>query len=124
MAESRSLHSHALPNYDKAELPQNKIESYILNPFHDEGKHKARLFESILGFKQSDWEELRRRILDELPYNEARLGEAGAWGQKYVVVLPILGLNSNTANVRTVWIIRPTTDHPSFVTALVEKGGL
>jgi hypothetical protein len=107
MDESRSVHSHALPNYDKAVIPQSKLEEYVLNPFHDEGKHKALLFKSILGFEQADWEELRRRILDELPYNESIKREEGTWGRKYVVYLTILGLNGTVAKVRTVWIIRP-----------------
>ena len=122
MTENRSIHSRALPNYAQAEIPQSKLEEYVLNPFHNDGKHKARLFKSILGFEQADWEALKHRILGELPYSEARPSEAGPWGQKYVVLLQIIGLNNNVANVRTVWIIRPSTDFPSFVTALVERG--
>ena len=93
----------------------------MLNPSHDEGKHKARVFKSALGFEQSDWEELKRRILEELPYQEAILQGEGLWGRKYLVILPIVGLNANTADVETVWIIRPKTGFPTLVTTLVAK---
>jgi len=37
-----------LPNGDRADLG-SKIEDYVLNPRHWEGRHKARVFESVLG---------------------------------------------------------------------------
>lgn len=121
--ESRSIHLNALPNYARAVIPRGKLEDYALNPSHEpDGKHKARLFKSILGFEQSDWEELSRRILNELPYYEAVLSGEGIYGRKYVVKLLIVGLNGKIADVRTVWIIRPKIDFPSLVTTLVEKG--
>jgi hypothetical protein len=119
--DSRSRHSHALPNYEKAVILRDKLEGYVLNPTHDEGRHKARVFKSALGFEQSDWEELKRRILDELPYHEAISQGEGLWGRKYLVTLPLTGLNGNTADVETVWLIRPKTDFPALVTTLVAK---
>jgi hypothetical protein len=122
MAEnSRSIHALALPNYDKAIILRDKLESYVLNPAHGEGKHKARVFKSALGFEQSDWEELKKRILEELPYHEAIPHGEGLWGRKYLVILPIVGLNANTADVETVWIVKPKTDFPTLVTTLVAK---
>jgi hypothetical protein len=119
--DSRSRHLHALPKYEKAVILRDKLEGYVLNPTHDEGRHKARVFKSALGFKQSDWEELKRRILEALPYHEAIPQGEGLWGRKYLVILPIAGLNGNTADVETVWIIRPKTDFPTLVTTLVAK---
>jgi hypothetical protein len=117
--ESRSIHSCALPNYDRAEIPRGKIEGYALNPANDEGKHKARVFKSALGFDQSNWELLRQRILDELPYHEAKPAQASQWGDSYVVDLPIEGPNGSTARVRTVWLFRVGTDYPSLITVYI-----
>ena len=114
--ESREVHPNALPSYQKAVIPRSKLEDYALDPTHKEGQHKARLFKSILGFERADWQELEKVILNELPYQEALLLGEGQWGKKYLVSLPITGLNGNTAIVETVWIIRPETDYPSFVT--------
>jgi hypothetical protein len=37
-----------LPNAKLASIDLNKLRSYSLNPQHDRGKHKARLFAAIL----------------------------------------------------------------------------
>jgi hypothetical protein len=112
----RSPHPNALPNYEKAVISRSKLEGYALDPSHKDGRDKARLFRSILGFEKADWQKLEKAILDELPYHEALPAGVGKWGKKYLVALPIVGLNGNTAVVETIWIIRPETDYPSFVT--------
>lgn len=120
MAEkSRSIHPRALPNYERAEILRSKIEGYALNPANDEGKHKARVFKSALGFDQSNWELLRQRILDGLPYHEAKPEEASQWGDSYVVDLPLEGPNGNIAEVRTIWLFRPGIDFPRLITVYV-----
>lgn len=129
MAEvSRSPHPNALPNHQRAMIPSAKLEKYVLDPNHvsrvrgrSSGKDKARVFQSALGFDQSNWESLQQSILEELPYHEAVLGEEDEYGKRYTVTLPITGPNLNTANVLTAWIIKSGTDYPSLTTALVEK---
>lgn len=124
MAEKRAIHQNALPNYKQAIIPRSKLEDYALNPASTDGRHKARLFKSILGFERSDWETLAKTIFDALPYHEAVPAREGPWGKKYLVVLTIVGLNGNTGIVETIWIIRAETDYPSFVTPRVirERG--
>jgi len=39
-----------LPNYEQAEIPDEKIFGYCLNPFHERGKHKAKIFQQVLEF--------------------------------------------------------------------------
>ncbi len=119
--ETRQVHPQALPNYQAAVVPRAKLEEYVLNPNHDPGMHKARVFKSALGFEQGDWELLRQRILDELPYNAAELKAEGPFGRRYDVTLLITGPNQQTADVVTGWIIRCDTDFPSLVTARVAK---
>jgi hypothetical protein len=119
MPGGRTIHPNALPNYSRAVILREKLEGYALNAQHPEGQHKARVFKSALGFEQTDWQLLEKAILDELPYNDAGQVNKGPWGDKYVVVLPITGLNGNTVNVITAWIIRPKTDYPSLITTYV-----
>jgi hypothetical protein len=114
--ESRSAHPNALPNYQKAVIPRSKLEEYALDPTHKDGRHKARLFKSILGFEKADWQKLEKIILDELPYYEAVFSREDEWGKFYSVSLRIVGLNGNTASVQTIWLIATGTDYPSFVT--------
>jgi hypothetical protein len=117
--ESRSIHSRALPSYEKAEIPRSKIEGYVLNPANDVGRNKARVFKSALGFDQSNWELLKQRILEELPYYEAELGQTTQGGDSYVVDLLIEGPNANIAKVRTIRQFRLGTDFPSLITVYV-----
>ena len=67
----RSVHSKALPNHQRAVIPENKLLRYSLDPTHPRGSHKAIVFKSALGFDQSNWHLLKRIILDEVPYHEA-----------------------------------------------------
>lgn len=116
MPEERSPHPHALPNFENAEIPRSKLYDYALNPAHKDGQHKARLFKSILGFERKHWEGLSSAILAELPFYEATLSREDEWGKFYLVSLVIDGPNGNRARLTTVWVFRPGTDYPSFVT--------
>ncbi len=52
-----------LPNADHAIVQIEKLIEYSLNPKHDAGKHKARVFKSALGITIDDAEWLRAKIL-------------------------------------------------------------
>ena len=92
-----------LPNCDSALIEDSKLVGYALNPHSERGRHKARVFNSALGFNLSNWEQLKQAILETLPYYEATLTGQTAFGKKYKVVLPITGINRRTANVITIW---------------------
>ena len=40
-----------------------KLEDYTLNPLHAEGRHKARVFGSVLGITASNAHVLRQALL-------------------------------------------------------------
>lgn len=116
----RLAHSKALPNYQKAVLPREKLEKYVLDPTNPVGKHKAILFEKVLGFVKSDWDSLRNAILSELAYHKGTTGRRDHYGQRYNVTMPITGPNGRTADVLTAWIVDTGEDYPTFITAYVE----
>ena len=126
MEHARRVHPNALPNYQDAEIAREKLESYALNPAHESprpggssGKNKAKVFKSALGFDQSNWEILKHRILQELPYHEAIFeAERINWRKAYRVDMPILGVNGSTKSVRTAWIIKHGKHHPTLVTVV------
>ena len=111
---ARIPHPNALPNYQNAVIPSNKLERYSLDPTHARGKHKAIVFKSALGFDQSNWETLKQSIFDELPYHKAAATKEDSWGKRYKVLLSIEGPNGNTADVVVTWIIKAGTDYPSL----------
>lgn len=116
----RTVHGKALRNYLRAVIPRLKVEGYVLDPTHPDGKHKAIVFKSALGFEQSDWEMLRNSIIAELPYNEAIAGKTDQYCTRYNVTMPIMGPNGRTLKVLTAWKFEAGEDYPSFVTARVK----
>ena len=92
-----------LPECERAEIEDSKLVEYALNPQNERGRHKARVFDSALGFNLSNWEQLKQAILDALPHHVATLTSETTFGRKYEVLLPITGPNGRTVNVLTVW---------------------
>lgn len=118
---NRSVHSNALPNYQNAVIPQNKLVKYSLDLTHPRGKHKAIVFRSALGFEQSNWELLRDAILAELPYYKAQPTLEDKHGSRYRVIMPLAGPNGSTKDVVVTWIIKTGTDYPSLDSTWVAK---
>ena len=113
-----------LPNHEHAIIEDSKLIHYALNPRHELGQHKARVFESTLGFNLSNWTQLKEVILDALPHHEATLTSETVFGKKFEMVLPITGLNGRTVDVMTVWQFdcledRTLSDVPRLVTVYV-----
>ena len=50
---------------------------------HPVGKHKARVFQSVLGLNADDDEELKNFILEKIKKNKAILGETDKYGKRY-----------------------------------------
>ena len=94
-----------LPGADHADLGR-KLEDYVLNREHREGKHKARVFESVLGITLSNKVVLQQAILraavtaDDV---ESR-GDHGH-GALYALRFPLRTAKAE-AIVQTAWIVR------------------
>lgn len=73
-----------VPNAERAVVDIRKLHDYCLDPLHDDGKHKARLFAAI-GITANDAEALRIALLQVVKTHEAQLGRRDAYGQRYIV---------------------------------------
>ncbi len=107
-----------LPNGNRADLG-DKLESYSLNPLHWEGRHKARVFASVLGIAIWNQEVLHkavRKAAAESDDVEAR-GNNG-FGEVFVVRFP-LATDAGDATVLTAWIIRNDEDFPRLTTCYI-----
>ena len=71
----------ALPNCERAFIEDSKLLDYALSPLSERGQHKARVFESALGFNLSNWQELREAVLAALPKQEATLPGENLFGR-------------------------------------------
>jgi len=107
-----------LPNGERADLG-NKLEDYTLNPSHRDGRHKARVFASVLGLSLDNADALRAALLRVAVTSdqfEAR-GDNG-FGQVYVLRFP-LTTAGGTATVMSAWIIRHGEDFPKLTTCYI-----
>jgi hypothetical protein len=109
-----------LPNVKSVFIDLNKLQKYSLNPEHDRGKHKSRLFSAILGLDSNDAEWLKNFILEAIQIYPAVPTLLDEYGQRYAVDFPMTR-NQNTANIRTTWIIRPNEDFPRLVSCYIVR---
>ena len=104
-----------IPGAERAVLGAAKVRDYLLSPEHRVGGAKARFF-AQLGFEHRNWTVLQDELL-RFAQQEAQLGGATRFGQKYVVLGTIQGRSGRAAQVVVVWIILNGEDFPRFVTA-------
>lgn len=112
---------NTLPNVENATINPKKLTEYALNPDHPVGGNKAKVFESALGYNQSNADDLMRQIYEKLPNSDAVLGTLDEYGQRYTVDILISGPNGNIVNVRTGWIIKTGSDVPELTTLFVNN---
>ena len=87
----------------------------LLSPEHRVGSAKARFF-AQLGFDHRNWTVLQDELY-RFAKQEAQLGGATRFGQKYVVPGTIQGPSARAARLVVVWIVLSGEDFPRFVTA-------
>ncbi len=74
-----------LPNGGDAIIDLVKLRDYCLSPSHVRGRHKARIFSSVLGLTQADAEFLRERLLNAAKTEHAVESDSDDYGQRYTV---------------------------------------
>jgi hypothetical protein len=108
-----------VPQADRAVVPREKLEGYLLNLGHEVGRHKARVFGAALGIHQGDWQHLRDQIIDGILDASVSAVRETPWGRLYEAVIPVEGLNGQTRRVMTVWLLASPDERPRFVTGYV-----
>ena len=107
-----------LPNGNRADLG-TKLEDYVLNPRHREGRHKARRFESVLGVTLANTGVLRQAILSAAENSDdAEPCGNNGHGEVYVLRFP-LSTEKGRATVLTAWIVQNGEDFPRLVTCYI-----
>jgi hypothetical protein len=113
--DRKSSAASSIPYAENAVVDIRKLRDYCLNPSHDDGKHKARLFSSILGMTADDAEGLRQILLEAVKTQEARPGRRDAFGQRYTIDFTLEWKNRSAA-VRSGWIIEHGSGIPRLTT--------
>jgi hypothetical protein len=104
-----------IPGAERAIVDAAKVRDYLLSPEHRVGSAKARFF-AQLGFDQQNWTALRDELFG-LAKQDAELGAATRFGQKYIALGTIKASSGHVASLVVVWIILNGEDFPRFVTA-------
>ena len=104
-----------IPHADRAVVDMSKLRDYCLNPLHDEGQHKARLFAAALGMTANDAEALRALLLQAVRVVDARVGRRDTYGQRYTIDF-LVEWREKRAMVRSGWIIEHGSDTPRLTT--------
>ncbi len=107
-----------VPFCEKAEVNIRKLRDHCLNPNHEVGKHKARVFASALNFREENAEELQNILLDAVKINDAEIGRLDKYGQHYTVDFEV-ERQGKRAVVRSGWIIDTGSDIPGLVTCMI-----
>ena len=110
-----------LPNGSRAIVDIAKLRDYCLNPLHEDGKHKARVFAAALGLGRADAEWLRERLLEAAASQRAIVASETRFGRLYVLDL-LLTTASGSAVVRSGWIVRHSEGFPRLTTCYVRRG--
>jgi hypothetical protein len=107
-----------LPNADRAVVDIAKLRDYCLNPDHEDGKHKTRVFASALGLRKGDADWLQGRLLEAAASELAIMILKNRFGTLYVIDF-LLTTSSRSAFVRSCWIVRIREDFPRLTTCYV-----
>lgn len=112
--------AETLLNAKHVVIDPKKMASYALNPEHPVGGNKARVFESALGFNPSNAGILVSRVQQGIISSSAELGAYDKFGQRMSVDIPIIGVNGETAIVRTGWMYETDSLVPRMTTIYVK----
>ena len=111
-----------LPNGVNAVVDIEKLRDYCLSAQHPEGRHKARVFLSVLGLTSADAGKLREILLNAASVNNGiSMIDADKYGCRYSLDA-IVSLGSREALVRSAWIIKTGEDFPRLVSCYVLRG--
>jgi hypothetical protein len=113
--ERKNSKANLLPYAENAVVDIRKLRDYCLNPEHDDGKHKARLFLSSLGMTADHAEELQQILLEVVKTREVRLGRQDTFGQRYTLDF-LLEWQNRSTTIRSGWIIEQGSMTPRLTT--------
>lgn len=104
-----------IPNSENAVVNIRKLRDYCLNLKHDQGKHKARLFLTILGMTAEDAEYLQSKLFEVVRTNEAKLGRRDRFGQRFTLDF-VIEWQNRSAIIRSGWIVEEGSNIPRLTT--------
>lgn len=103
----------------KIVIDERKLTHYVLNKDSPSGKHKAILFENVLGFTQNNYRGLLARIETGALLTEAIFHSEDKYGKRYTVDIPVEGTEGQQATIRTGWLVPLESREAQLITLYV-----
>lgn len=107
-----------LPNGHYAIIDGRKLTDYCLSPDHDDGRHKAHLFQALTGLSQDNADLLVDALRQAAASGDTAVGKVDRYGRRYAIDFEFAGPNG-TAMIRSVWIVRTGENMPRLVTCYI-----
>ena len=107
-----------VPNAEDAVVDIRKLRDYCLNPNHEVGKHKAKVFASALNLTEKDAPALQSALLEAVKTLEAETGKLDEHGQRYTVDF-VFEWKGKSAFIRSGWIVDNMSNAPRLATCLI-----
>ena len=107
-----------LPNGRRAVVDIERLRSYTLNPDHEEGQHKARVFQSVFGIGAERAGILRAALVECAKSSHAVETSNDPYGRRYRIDFELV-LNGRRAIVRSAWILGAGSRVPRFLSCWV-----
>lgn len=107
-----------VPNAENALVEIEKLTEYCLNPLHEVGGDKSRVFKSALGLSVGDAKELSDLLKTAVRTVEAREGVLNQFGQRYIVDFEV-SRALRKATIRSVWIVELGKEYPRLITCYI-----
>ena len=114
------------PYYKKARTLDDKFLKYSLNKEHPVGKHKAIIYEAVLGYTKDNYDSLKTQIHSSITEGRALLAsisqnQVGTILFRYEI--PVRGPNGNAANIIAVYGLNSHDGKPVLITNYVKRNG-
>jgi len=106
---------------DNVVINSRKLTHYALDPNSPKGKHKAVLFEKLLGFTQKNYTHLLHQLKTKSLSAETTAHNEDQYGKRYTVDLLIEGMEGQQEIVRTGWLVQTDVREAHLVTLYVIK---
>lgn len=107
-----------LPNGHRCDLG-TKLEDYSLNPWHREGRNKARVFASVLGLTPANADVLRTAIRTAVATSDEAVARGdNGFGETFNLRFAMT-TNRGRAVVLTGWIVLRNEDFPRLTTCYI-----
>jgi len=107
-----------LHNGEQVVIDRRKIVDYCLSVDHEDGRHKARLFASIVDMTIDDVDRLVDALRHAARAGDAVIGKLDQYGQRYSIDFELTG-RTRPATIRSAWIIGPNENVPRLVTCYI-----